>query len=107
MLCCTYDLFNKFKRNEAQIAILFSKIYNADSIMLYRLGGISYVKRNQILSNHESIDKWKVLIGKGYNGGDNFPHQIMAEPIVAAPGSACTETYLILGLFDSEKEAKN
>lgn len=79
----------------------------ADSVTLYRLGGISYVKRNQILANHESIDKWKVLIGKGYNGGDSFPHQIMAEPIVAAPGSACTETYLILGLFDSEKEAKN
>jgi site-specific DNA-methyltransferase (adenine-specific) len=78
-----------------------------DSVTLFRLGGISHVRRNQILSNHESIDRWKVLIGKGYNGGDSFPHRIMAEPIVAAPGSACTETYLILGLFNSEKEAKN
>ena len=75
------------------------------SIALYRYGGKSYVDKSLIQVNRESIDKWKVLIGKGYNGGDNFPHQIMAEPIISEPGSACTETYLVLKTFETEQEA--
>jgi site-specific DNA-methyltransferase (adenine-specific) len=80
---------------------------SGNSIELYRLGGKSFVKRNQIISNEHLIDEWKVLLGKGYNGGDAFPHQIMGHPLVAAPGSACTETYLILGTFKNKKEAEN
>lgn len=79
----------------------------SSSIELYRLGGKSFIKRSQIITNEQFVDEWKVLLGKGYNGGDNFPHQIMGNPIVAAPGSACTETYLILGTFKNKKEAEN
>ncbi len=32
---------------------------------------------------------------------------ILGEPVVAAPGSACTETYLVIGLCKSENEASN
>ena len=32
---------------------------------------------------------------------------IMGKPIVAAPPSACTETYIVVGTFDNENEAKN
>ena len=31
----------------------------------------------------------------------------MSTPIIAAPGSACTETYLVAGRFSSEIEALN
>lgn len=31
----------------------------------------------------------------------------LSRPILAEPGSACTETYLIAGHFDSEEEAKS
>ena len=75
------------------------------SLALYRYGGKSFVKDSLVEINRESIDKWKVLIGKGYNGGDNFPHQIMAEPIISEPGSICTETYLILETFTNQKDA--
>jgi site-specific DNA-methyltransferase (adenine-specific) len=85
----------------------YSDKSSAGSIELYRLGGKSYIKRSQIITNDNLVDDWKVLLGKGYNGGDNFPHQIMGYPIVAGPGSACTETYLILGTFKSKKEAEN
>ena len=76
-------------------------------IELYGNGGIYFVRREQILSNTQWIDKWKVLTSKGYNGGDNFPHKILGTPIVAAPGSACTETYVVCGVYDSEIEARN
>lgn len=78
-----------------------------NSLGLYRYGGKSYVADEKIEVNRDSINKWKVLIGKGYNGGDSLPHQIMAEPIIAEPGSVCTETYLILNTFDNEEDAKN
>jgi site-specific DNA-methyltransferase (adenine-specific) len=32
---------------------------------------------------------------------------IMGKPIVAAPPSACTETYLVVGAYDSQEEAIN
>lgn len=42
------------------------------------------------------------------NGG---PHRddvtILGEPVVAGPGTACTETYLVIGVVDSETEARN
>ena len=76
-------------------------------IGLYGNGGKYYVKKSQIPINHDWIDKWKVLTSNGYNGGDNFPHQIIGTPIVAEPGTACTETYIVCGIFDTEKEAVN
>jgi site-specific DNA-methyltransferase (adenine-specific) len=76
-------------------------------IGLYGNGGKYYVKKAQIPINQEWIDKWKVLTSNGYNGGDNFPHQIIGTPIVAEPGTACTETYIVCGVFDTQDEAEN
>jgi site-specific DNA-methyltransferase (adenine-specific) len=42
-----------------------------------------------------------------YNGGENFPHQIIGKPIVASPNTACTQTYLVAGMYDSAHEAEN
>jgi site-specific DNA-methyltransferase (adenine-specific) len=56
------------------------------------------------------IDKWKVFISMGYGeGGETreYPRMIMGKPIVAPPPSACTETYLVVGTYDTEEEARN
>ena len=56
------------------------------------------------------INTWKVLISKGYGeGGESkeYPRTIIGKPIVAAPPSACTETYLVVGAFKEQAEAKN
>jgi len=76
-------------------------------IDLYGNGGIYYIRPFQVLLNEDWIDKWKVLTSNGYNGGDSFPHKILGTPIVAPPGSACTETYVVCGVFESEVEARN
>ncbi len=33
--------------------------------------------------------------------------KFLSKPIIAEPGTACTETYLVAGHFDNEDEAKN
>lgn len=33
--------------------------------------------------------------------------KFLSKPIIAEPGTACTETYLVAGHFDTQEEAKN
>lgn len=64
-------------------------------------GGESFIERAEVPRNDRWIDEWKVLLGRAYGAGDSFPHQIYNFPIIAGPGTACTETYLVIGRFSS------
>lgn len=66
----------------------------------------TYVERADVPRNDAWIDEWKVLLGAAYGAGDSFPHQIYNYPIVAGPGKACTETYLVIDRFKYEVRAK-
>lgn len=68
-------------------------------------GGDTFIERGQIPRNDGWVDQWKVLIGAAYGAGDSFPHQIMNHPVIAGPGTACTETYLVVDRFESERNA--
>ena len=46
------------------------------------------------------------MLGRAYGAGDAFPHQIYNHPIIAAPGTACTETYLVISRFKKQAEAR-
>lgn len=74
---------------------------------IYENGGIGYVSIDDISKGREHINKFKVFISAGYNGGDAFPHQIIGKPILGENASCCTETYVMLGSFDEEQEARN
>ena len=76
-------------------------------VTLYRVGGIGYIKEDQIVKNAHWMGKIKVLVSKASPGGDDYPHKIISTPILALPKSACTETYLVVGLLETEKQAKN
>lgn len=75
--------------------------------LLYRNGGTTYISKSEIKKNTEYIDKYKVFISKAGSGSDTFPHQILGVPFVAKPGSASTETYLLIGPFDNEDVCNN
>ena len=75
-------------------------------VLLIRNGGESYIERADVPRNDAWIDEWKVLLGRAYGAGDSVPHQIYNHPIVAPPGSACTETYLVINRFKKATEAK-
>lgn len=83
------------------------KTSNGNDVMIYENGGIGYVDRINITKSYEDVRKHKVFISAGYNGGDNFPHQIIGKPIIAGPNSCCTETYVEIGPVDTQNEAEN
>lgn len=78
-----------------------------DSIVLYANKKKSFVDRKTIEVNEDWIDKYKVLITMAYGAGEDFPHQIINVPIIAEPGSCCTETYVVVGPFKSKEITEN
>ncbi len=75
-------------------------------VRLIRKGGEAFIERSEVPRNDAWIDEWKVLLGRAYGAGDSFPHQIFNYPIIAGPGTACTETYLVISRFKKEVEAR-
>ncbi len=76
------------------------------SVKLYQNGGIGYIKREELTQNTQLIEKWKTLAPALGSGSDAFPHPILGKPFIAEPDTACTETYIVLGAYDSADEAK-
>ena len=80
------------------------------TITLYANKSVGKIQKSEIPAGTEMLDKWKVLISGGYGeGGEarDYPRMILGKPIVAPPGSACTETYIVVGVYESEAEARN
>lgn len=68
---------------------------------------VGYVPPSVIEKNKEWVDRWKVLVPKAGDGHGREVSYVIGEPIALAPGSACTQTYLVAGLFDSRTETEN
>lgn len=102
------DLFNKPERYpKANI----SELYYDGSILIHGVKGIkggakrlsAYVNKCIITKNNSWIDKWKLFFTTSYStNAVNFP-----EIILGKPNSACTETFLVIGPFETENEMLN
>jgi len=71
---------------------------------------IRYVDSNLITKNKDIADKWKIFISKS-NGAaglltDNKEVSILGKPYLAKPKSACTDSLIPIGNFETEFEAK-
>jgi site-specific DNA-methyltransferase (adenine-specific) len=78
-----------------------------NSIVLYGNKKIGYYDVNKIESNKEWIPKFKVFISMAYGVGKSIPQQVLNKPILGYPGSACTETYVLIGPFETKTTAEN
>lgn len=78
-----------------------------DYITVYGSKGIGYCSENEVELNKELIDKYKVFIPRAGSGSDKFPHPILGKPFIPDPHSICTETYIVIGPFNSELECNN
>ncbi len=76
-------------------------------IVLYQRGGTTYYSLSEITRNKGWINKYKIYITKAYNAGDEYPHQILNKPIMGEKGSCCTETYIVIGPFETKEETGN
>lgn len=78
------------------------------AITLHVMGRkIETIAMDSVANNEQWISKWKTLLHAAYGEDNDGPYSVIANPFVAAPNSACTETYLVIGTFDSEVEAEN
>jgi len=78
-----------------------------ESIKLYANKSVGYIKEEEIIQNKRWIDKHKVYITMAYGAGEDFPHQILNRPFYGEPNSCCTETYIVIGPYSSQKKAQN
>ncbi len=75
-------------------------------------GGEGPFPREKVTSGIEWIDRWKVFTSylthdhAGQTDSEG-KRRIISVLEVAGPGKICTETYLSIGAFDTEMEAKN
>jgi len=76
-------------------------------VKLFGSQRISYVERSEIPTNTAWIDKWKVLMTRVQGTSSAIETKFLSKPTIAEPGTACSESYLVAGLFDTKTEATN
>lgn len=90
----------------------FVKPQETGDIILHWQKGEGPYNRSEITVGVEMIDKWKVISSRsGHehagNPGKDGKRRVLAKIEVLPPGTICTETYLVIGSYDSEKQARN
>ncbi|HEX8481723.1 MAG TPA: Eco57I restriction-modification methylase domain-containing protein [Allosphingosinicella sp.] len=76
-------------------------------VKLYGSQKISWVDRSEVPANAGWIDRWKVFMSRVQGTSAAIETKFLSKPIIGEPGTACTESYIVAGVFDSEAEAKN
>lgn len=84
---------------------------HGDITMRWQNGEGPY-NRADITTGVEMIDKWKVITSYvGYdhagNPGKDGKRRVFSKIDILPPGTICTETYLVVGSYDEEAQAKN
>lgn len=83
-----------------------------NNVMVLQSGGRAWTSRSEITTGTELIDKWKVFTSKSSSEhagqvDKNGQRRVLSLSGVIPPGSVVTETYIILGAYDTEQEARN
>lgn len=77
----------------------------AQPVRLFANQHTSWIDRSNIHVNAQWIDQWKVLMTAVQGTSAAVETKFLSKPIVAEPGTACTETYLVAGHFETKGEA--
>lgn len=82
------------------------------NVLVVQSRGTAWTSRSEITSGQDLIDKWKVYTSKSSSehAGQvdrNGQRRVLSRSGVIPPGSVVTETYVLLGAFDTEAEARN
>ena len=81
-------------------------------LIVVQSGGRAWISRSEISIGFDLIDKWKVFTSatSAEHAGQldkNGQRRVISLLGVIPPGSVVTETYILLGAYDTEKEAQN
>ena len=80
------------------------KVYNKKSKK-----GYDFLARKKVLKNQEYIDCWKVVTSRSTSVPEEDNGQVLrlSQTFIAEPGSIVTESYVVVGAFKNEIEAKH
>lgn len=74
---------------------------------------VGYITTDQLARRQGWVGRWKVLLPMASSGDTAIDDEgdivdvVLGAPIALAPGSACTQTYLVAGVFDTQEETEN
>lgn len=82
-----------------------------DLKLRYR-GGLTTVRSDEVTTGREMIGQWKVIVSKAAaehagQSDKNGQRKMLTVIEVLPPGTVCSETYLVIGSFDSKTAANN
>ena len=82
-----------------------------NDVILLSSDGKGWYHKSKITDKENILGKYKVIITYAMSGG-NKPtsegnYQVISSLQVLKPNEVCTETYLVLGVFDNAHEAQN
>ncbi len=85
---------------------------NENCYVLMSSAGRSYIKKENVLTGYQYIDKWKVVIGKATSAGaatagKDGMRKVIATLELLEPGAVCTFSYFVAGAFDNQQVAIN
>lgn len=84
----------------------------ASPVLIYQNGGTGFIERDAIPRNTDWVDQWKVFLSAtaSEHGGQtdkSGTRRVFSRILIGGPGTACTETYLVVGRFTRKAEARN
>lgn len=90
----------------------YVKPIEGGDICLRYNGGMGTYKRELITTNKDLIDKWKIITSclTAEHAGEtdkNGQKRILSTLEILEPGTICTETYMLLSVFDTKDECIN
>jgi hypothetical protein len=83
-----------------------------NNVLVVQSGGRGWMSRSDVAVGVDLIDKWKVFTSKSSSEhagqvDKNGQRRVLSLSGVIPPGSVVTETYILLGVYDNEQEARN
>ncbi|MGN0075973.1 MAG: Eco57I restriction-modification methylase domain-containing protein, partial [Parafannyhessea sp.] len=76
-----------------------------DPVKLYGSQSVSWIERKDVPNHQDWLDAWKVLVTAVQGTSAAVETKFLSTPIIAGVSTACSETYLVAGLFEHESEA--
>lgn len=76
-------------------------------IKIYAYPNDGYISNEKVKVHRNWVDKYKVYISYAYGERGSFPYFVLGKPFFGDKGTCCSETYLVIGPFDSKEETEN
>lgn len=84
-----------------------------NSVIVCSSAGRGYIPRSEVQKNQDKIDLYKVSVGylnpdrAGVNNAADGKSNVTTKVAILNPGEVLTETYIVLGTFQTLEEAQN